>query len=251
MDNLQPNERRDRVNDHLTLIQRTDGLTFGTDALLLAAYINRGEKSLALELGGGTGIISLLLATRNKIKHVECVEIQPTFADIARRNVEENDLGDRVKVTCTDIRNHKSYGERELDIVFSNPPYMRTDSPECATEEKQIARHEVCGSIYDFAGAASKKLKWGGRFFCVWRPDRLSELFDALKINGMEPKRMTTVHATASLPPSMVLVEAKRGAKPGMRVTQPLIIGGDLASRSDSPDMCYILTEGRFPRSYE
>ena len=248
---LKENQRRDRVNDHLTLIQHCDGLTFGTDALLLAAYINRGSKARALELGAGTGIISLLLATRGKVASVECVEIQPTFVDIAKQNVEENQLAHMVSVTHADIRNLGDYGQGDFDIVFSNPPYMRADCPSCDSEEKQIARHEVCGGIEDFVKSAAKKLRWGGRFFVVWRPDRLSELCSTMHSHGIEPKRMTFVHANITLPPSIVLVEGKRGGKPGMKVTQPLLIGGDLEERSDSPDMCYILEKGCFPKKYE
>ena len=249
--NLQQHERRDRVNDNLTLIQHSEGLTFGTDALLLAAYINRGAKARALELGGGTGIISLLLATRHKVASVECVEIQPTFAEIIQRNVAENHLAEMVTVSQADIRDYDAYGNGDFDIVFSNPPYMKNDCPPCEAEEKQIARHEVFGGIEDFAKAAARKLKWGGRFFVVWRPDRLSELLCAMTKHGIEPKRMTFVQANPALAPSIVLVEGKRGGKPGMKVTAPLMIGGDLDERQDSPDMCYILEKGCFPKKYE
>ena len=50
---LKENERLDYVNDDIELIQNTDGLTFGTDALLLAGYIG-SKYALARELGGGT-----------------------------------------------------------------------------------------------------------------------------------------------------------------------------------------------------
>ena len=58
---LYENEKLLEANDSLRLIQKTDGLTFGTDALLLAGYIT-GSHTKAIELGGGTGIISMLLA---------------------------------------------------------------------------------------------------------------------------------------------------------------------------------------------
>ena len=78
-------ERRDVVNDDLTLIQRTAGLNFGTDALLLAAYVQKCEGFRAIEFGGGSGIVSLLLATRKKVGTIECVEIQPACAGGTRR----------------------------------------------------------------------------------------------------------------------------------------------------------------------
>ena len=115
---LEKHLRKDRVNDNLTLMQYTDGLTFGTDALLLAAYVKGGAKSRALELGGGTGIVSLLLATRKKVRHVECVEIQPAFAALAQRNVTLNALDGSVKVTEADIRRLGDYGEGEFVPMY-------------------------------------------------------------------------------------------------------------------------------------
>lgn len=242
-------ERRDVVNDDLTLIQRTAGLTFGTDALLLAAYVQRCEGLRAIEFGAGSGIVSLLLATRRKVGTIECVEIQPAYAELCERNARENGLSEIVSVRCADVREAGSaWGV--YDAVITNPPYMKTDIPACDNTEKQIARHEVHGGIDDFAAAAKRLLRHGGRFFCVYRADRLVDLLTALRAAEIEPKRMTLVHASASLPPSMVLVEARRSGKPGLKVTRPLIIGGDLSARAESPDMVEILTEGRFPKNY-
>ncbi len=243
--------RIDEVNDNLTLTQFTDGLTFGTDALLLASYIKKEPKARALELGGGTGIISLLLATREKAKEIDCVEVQSDYAALIRYNVTENGQDERVRTYEADIRDHAAYGTGEYGIVFTNPPYMRTDGVACQHSSKQIARHEVMGGIDDFAAAAAKKLRWGGRFYCVWRPDRMSELLVSLTKNGLEPKRLTMVQASPDTAPSMLLLEAARGGMPGMWVTRPLIIGSDLATRADSPDMSYILEKGCFPTHYE
>ena len=80
------------------------------------------------------------------------------------------------------------------------------------------------GGIYDFCRAADRCLKFGGKFFCVWRPDRLSDLMDAMRKNHLEPKRMTFVHADTSSVPSTVLVEAKKGAAPSLILTPPLIL---------------------------
>ena len=69
-------ERIDTVNDDIRLIQKKNGLTFGTDALLLASYIQEKSDSAAMELGGGSGIISLLVLTRKKAGSVTIAEIQ-------------------------------------------------------------------------------------------------------------------------------------------------------------------------------
>jgi tRNA1(Val) A37 N6-methylase TrmN6 len=89
---------------------------------------------------------------------------------------------------------------------------------------KFIARHEVCGSINDFCRAAGDLVKYGGKFYCVYRPDRLSDLFAALRQHRLEPKRMTPVAANVMSAPSMVLVEAKKGSSPSLIMTRTLFL---------------------------
>jgi tRNA1Val (adenine37-N6)-methyltransferase len=92
------------------------------------------------------------------------------------------------------------------------------------SDEKYIARHEVCGNIADFCASASRLLKHGGKFVCVWRPDRLTDLLSAMHDARLEPKRMTFVHADAESEPCSVLIEAIKGGAPSVRVSKPLIL---------------------------
>ncbi len=245
---LHENERLDAVNDRLCLIQKTDGLTFGTDALLLAAFIAKsGEK--ALELGGGSGIISMLLSTRNRFTHITCVEVQETFAQLIERNVRLNDLTLKISPLLADIRETEKLGALgTYDAVFSNPPYMTVSSGEgCRNEGKNIARHELFGGIFDFAACASKMLKFGGSFYTVYRTDRMIDLIEALRSYKLEPKRMTFVHARAELPPCMVLTEARLGGKSGLKITRPLILSSD---ERNTADYDYLLQNGILPKDF-
>lgn len=246
---LMSGERIDEVNDKLRLIQKTDGLTFGTDALLLAAFSSKKAKR-ALELGGGTGIVSMLLATRERFDCIDCVEIQAPYADLIERNVALNGLGARVRAVCADLRDFPKKTEYgAYDAAFSNPPYMKTGAgASCRANEKEIARHECFGDIYDFTRTAARALRFGGAFYAVYRPDRLTDLLSAARESGLEPKRLCFVSARAELAPSMVLLEAKRGGRPGLTVTPPLILS---EQGRDTADMTYILEHGIFPARYE
>ena len=242
-------ERIDYVNDKLSLIQNTDGLTFGTDALLLAGYVT-GKSALGLELGGGSGIISMLLLTREKLRCAHCVEIQEEYARLTERNAALNSLSDRLTSINADVREYR--GEREYDLVYTNPPYMKVDSGKSnMLDKKNIARHEVKGTIDDFCAAGKRLLKYGGAFYAVYRPDRAADIIFALKAARLEPKRMTFVHADAVSEPSMMLIEAKLGAKSGMKVTRPLIIYKDKEHREYSEDMDFIMENGSFPDGYK
>ena len=129
---------------------------------------------------------------------------------------------------------------------------MKTSSgKENVSEKKNIARHEVCGDIYDFCNSASRMLKFGGCFTAVYRPDRLIDLIDAMRRSKIEPKRITLVYADCNSEPSMALVEGKAGGKCGLLMTKPLIIYADKTHRSYSDDMNFIMENGSFPSEFK
>ena len=223
---LLPGERLDEVKENLRLIQKTDGLTFGTDAYLLAAFLRTSPHAVAVELGGGSGIVSLLAVSKEKVARVRVIEVQPAFADLIGRNAALNRLSDRVIPLCADIR---TIGAGDLpepvDLVFSNPPYLKTGAGRSNQfPEKELARHEVCGTIFDFCDCAGRLLQTSGRFVAVWRPDRLVDLFAALRNSRLEPKRMLFVHADPEAEPCMLLIEAIKDAAPSLRVLPPLFL---------------------------
>ncbi len=227
---LHEDERLDRVNEQISLIAKRDGLTFGTDALLLAAFVKPKPSGMAVELGTGTGIISLLCGARKRFATVYALEIQEDFATLAARNVALNGMADLVRVRHDDLREARpeDFGG-EADTVFSNPPYMRTDTGKRnRSDRKYIARHEVCGTIGDFCAAAERLLKHGGTFSCVWRPDRLSDLMAAMREHHLEPKTMIFVHADKESEPSMVLCSARKGGATGMRILPPLFLHDEM-----------------------
>lgn len=236
-------ERLNKINENLSLIEYTGGLTFGTDAYLLAAFVKGGHKKL-VDLGSGTGVASLLCLAKNKTKTAYAAEIQERYASLIERNGRLNGFEDRLKVLCGDIRELTStMTEGEADAVISNPPYFRnTDGFDCKTDEKSIARRELNGTIYDFAAAAARLLKFGGTFYTVYRPDRAAELIHALKENGLEPKRMLTVYPDTKSKPCLVLVESRKGGSPALIMDRPLFIYKD-GTREHTADMEKIYEE--------
>ena len=215
-----------KINDNLNLLQNENGLTFGTDAYLLSAFTVGGKNKVGADLGSGTGIIPLLLSSREKATKIYAIEVQESFCDLIAQNAKINGFEERiipVHTNVTDLR-ARDLGE-ELDFVTSNPPYMKTNSGKRNEhDEKYIARHEVCGDIGDFCACANRLLKHGGKFFCVYRPDRLTDLLFAMRENKLEPKVITFVAATSDSEPSMVLVRAIKGGAPGNTVTRTLFL---------------------------
>ena len=223
------NERINIVNENLRLIENKESLTFGTDAFLLSAYLPKRPSSVYVELGVGSGIISLLALTKKKCQHVYGFEVQDSIADIATRNVELNGLSQSFTVINKDLRQATICDTiKEVDAVFSNPPYMKKDSGrQNINENKNASRHEIFGDINEFCACAKKLLKHGGNFYVVYRPDRMIDLISALRNNNLEPKRITFIHPNAHTPPSLLLISAKLGGSSGLVIDKPIYIYKD------------------------
>ena len=230
---------REEVNDRLFLYSYKSGLSLGTDTLLLASFIRGNRKTRAAELGTGTGILSLLQAARGKAGSILACEIQEKYARLAERNAMENSFSDVITVRTGDLRTAFSTSETGMfDTVFTNPPYFPIDSGfRSQTDDNYIARHEVYGSIFDFAAAAGKLLRYGGHFYTVFPAERLADLMDACRRASLEPKRMTAVYPSPQEPQVLVLLEAYSHGKPGLRVTPPFFIYTDKTHKEETPKM--------------
>lgn len=238
---LNENESLTEVNDGIRLIQNKKGLTFGTDAFLLSAFVNGRKNGTAAEIGSGSGIISLLLASRKRFAKIYALEVQEYYADLTRRNAVLNGLDGTVEALHTDARDFKT----ECDTVFMNPPYMKTDSGKVNEDEgKFAARHEANGDIFELCRAANRMLKYGGELYIVYRPDRLTDLICAMRDCGIEPKRLCFVHQSRSHSPSLVLVCGKKGGKSGADILRPLILTDENGNESD--DCRYVYSHGEW-----
>ncbi len=238
-------ERVDTVDDKISLIQKIDGFAYGTDAVLLASFVRKMSKKTAVEFGGGTGIVSLLCEEFQKFGTIYSVEVQDEYSDLLKRNIQYNNSN--IIPLNYDIRSLSSeHFGGEVDVVFSNPPYMRTDSGKANIDlGKNTARHEVEGGIDDFCKAACKILKHGGLFYCVYRPDRAIDLICSMRKYNLEPKRLTYVYPYVDSRACLMLIEAKKGASSGLFNTKPFIIFNSKTAdnKDNSPDMQRVYME--------
>ena len=225
------NLRLDEINDNLKLYQIKDGLLFGTDALKLADFIckeHMGKYKNAVELGAGSGVISLLLAHRAKADLIYAVEIQDIYAELSVLNIEINGLSDKIKIINGDLKTPNDLyfdldGEQirllphSADIVFTNPPYIKNNGGVLSGKDyKNIARREMLCTVDDILRASARLVKNGGDFYCVYRPDRLQSLFLAMAKYNITPKKAVFIYAGQSDKASLVLIKGRQGANEGI-----------------------------------
>ena len=108
---------------------------------------------------------------------------------------------------------------------MSNPPYYPAQSGYHSPDPaRAAARTELYCTLEELCRSAARLLRTGGRFCVVHKPERLAELFSALQRSGLEPKRLKMVQARADAAPSLVLVESRKGVRPGLQVEAPVLL---------------------------
>lgn len=225
-DLVKDNERVDDLQNGYYIIQNPEKFCFGMDAVLLSGFarVKKGER--VLDMGTGTGIIPILLASKTQGEHFTGLEIQEECAEMALRSVQYNGMENKIGITQGDIKEAAGiFGAASFHVVTCNPPYMigqhgltNPDMP------KAIARHEILCTLEDVVSQASRLLRDRGRFYMVHRPFRLTEIMNVLTKYKLEPKRMQLVYPYIDREPNMVLIEALKGGNPRITVERPLIV---------------------------
>ena len=196
-----------------------------TDSVLLASFASPKGKN-GIDIGCGSGIISLIMLCTNETLHMTGIDVNEDAAETASSNIQRNGLSARYKVICGDIREHrKLFNTGSFDFAVCNPPYFPENSGKLSSNTvKALARGETLCTLEDICKAAAYLLPTGGSFYLVHKPERLSEIFCTMTKYSIEPKRLREVHYRIGRAPNLVLIEGRRGGRKGISVEAPLIL---------------------------
>ena len=225
MELVLPHERvDDLLVNGLKIIQNPSAFCFGCDAVELANFVTGGVKDYAVDLGSGTGIITLLLAGKKGIRTTG-VEIQPDMADMSKRSIELNNL-DNADIICTPMQKITDFIESgSATIVVCNPPYRKVNTGEKQLQDSiAIARHEIAVTLAEVVATAKKLLSTGGRFYMVHQTERLGEVIACCKANKLEPKVLQILTPNEEKPPHLFLLKCIYGAKEGLEVLPQRVV---------------------------
>lgn len=194
---------------------------FTTDAVFLAHFPHLVHRARVLELGCGTGAISLLLAARGAEK-LTAVDCNPRITELLRRSVADNGLEEKFTVLDGDIRRYKEFlAPESVDLAVANPPYR------VGGNRRQIgtaACHELTAELEDFFKAAAYAVRYRGRFALVQLPERFVEAVELARRYGLQPKKLQWVHSAVTKPAWIFLMEMTKGGSYGMEVLPPLVM---------------------------
>jgi len=202
----------------LKIIQHQNSYRFGIDSVLLANFVKAGKDDRIMDLGTGSGVIAILLAAKTGAREIVGIEIAKAVFDRAARSVEMNKLQGRVKIVHGDLK--------EAPKISPNP-------------EMALARHEVKANLKDLVSSAWELLKFGGRFYMIYRAARLADAMYELRAKDLEPKLLQFIQPRADEGPNLFLVMAKKGASAGLEILPPLVLYGSDGTYVDEVKAMY------------
>jgi tRNA1Val (adenine37-N6)-methyltransferase len=210
----------------LKIISSDTGFRHSMDALLLAHAAAPRPADRVLDLGCGNGAIALLLAYRHPWVRVVGLEMQPALASRARRAVAVNGLQDRVSIVRGDLRRMKeTFPPARFDLVVCNPPYREVGRGRVSPNpEVGLAKHELSATLSEVVAAIGYAVAPKGRVCLIYHSSRLVDLLARLRAERLEPKAVRPIHSFPGADAELVLVEARRDGRPGLRVFSPLFV---------------------------
>nr|WP_254898981.1 methyltransferase domain-containing protein [Thalassococcus arenae] len=230
----------------VTIRQPRDGYRAGVDPVLLAASVMARPGQCVLELGCGAGPALSCLAARVPGLSLTGVEIQPAYADLARRNLADH--GFDAQVVCADIVDLPDpLRSATFDHVLANPPYFgpgsRIGSEDAGREIARAGRTPLS----DWIAVAARRLAPGGFATVIQRAERLPDLLAAMTTHLGSVECLPLVpraHRAARL----VLLRGRKGGKAAFRLCAPVVLHRGNAHPGDAdhytPQVSAILRDG-------
>lgn len=173
----------------------------------------------------GNAPIPMILSTLTD-SNIIGVELQKEIYNLAVQSIKINNLEDRItllNMNVLDIFN--VYETDSFDLITCNPPYFKVNEFSNLNSNmiKSIARHEIEIKLEDICRISKKLLKNNGSLVLVHRTDRLSEIINLLLKYNLQPKRIRFLYPKEQENSNLVLIDARKNGKIGLKVLPPLI----------------------------
>lgn len=226
---IKDDEILEKINEEYKIIQKKTGYKYGIDTVLLSKFfiLNNSTKTnlKVVDIGTGNGILPVLLYRHKNISEIVGVDIQDENIKRANKAREINNMEDKIKFICADI---KAYSKSNyFDIIISNPPYMELNGKKInENEHKKISRHEIELDLRSFIKSSKKLLKPIGKLCFIHRTHRLVEIIKELEENKFCISKIIFIYS-ANNKSSMMYIEALKGKKNKLEIENYFMIEGE------------------------
>ena len=155
----------------------------GTDAVLLGSLASVEERNNILEIGCGTGIISLMLAQRNMKANILAIDIDENAVELSNRNFKNSLFSERLKVEWADFNHFKN--ENLFDLIVCNPPYFEANP----SEKDVLARQKIALNFEDLIRSTAQYLNKNGVFSVIIPAEDFANFLKIAEQNDLHLKK--------------------------------------------------------------
>lgn len=187
-----------------TIWQERCAMKVGTDGTLLGAWARGGDT--ILDIGTGTGLISMMMAQRFPGAKVFAIDIDHDAVMQASENVASSPFADRIQIVECDIRQYSSIA---IESIVCNPPFF-VDSLECPDNQRTLARHTSSLSYGELMDAVVRLLDDEGEFSVIIPFDCKTRLENEASLVGLFKVRECAVKTTPQNPPRRYLMAFRK-----------------------------------------
>lgn len=240
------------TNDYLLdkrvkIFQPTDGYRASTDAVFLSSLldskkIKKGDT--ILDVGSGTGAISLCLATRLKNVKITGVDIQKDLVELSNKSAKENSYDDFLTYVNEDIRKKTSLPSGTFNFVITNPPYSDHDMPS-PNESKKLAHNHQDFDLTSWLSFCLKMLKPKGYLLVINRAEALNEIITAIDKKAGSIN-IIPFYSKVGQDAKRVAIIAQKTAKGITKILPPFYTHNDDGSYTDKAQSILRLGKGYF-----
>jgi len=163
----------------------------GTDAMLLGAYIDTSKHSLGLDIGAGTGVLSLMLTQRNPTIQITCIEIDEKSSEECSSNIKESPWSNRIHLINNDFID--SQFTHKFDLIFTNPPYYFTDNS--SNESNERTKHITPDTLLGWLNKIADLLTTKGDFWMIWPSETSQKIIEMAHDSGLHVAKKINVYS--------------------------------------------------------
>jgi tRNA1(Val) A37 N6-methylase TrmN6 len=197
------------LGGRVTLHQPKKGYRVAVDTPLLAAMVPAQAGDHVLDMGCGTGGLSLCLHARVKYLNISGFDINNDYLHLAKQSLADNDVVNKVRFLQGDVANPPTELIRQsFDYVISNPPFFDEKAYFSSPNAQKSTAHAM-DEITPWINAAADFLKPEGQFFVIFPYNRRDYLYSALATRFSEATEII-IHPKADFEPNRVIFAAKQ-----------------------------------------
>jgi tRNA1Val (adenine37-N6)-methyltransferase len=191
------------------VIQSDSAMKVGTDAMVLGALIDCSGATKGLDIGAGTGVLSLMVAQKNADITIDAVELDAVSAGECTTNFQNSKWSNRLNAVCADFLDIQS--TNKFDLIFSNPPYYQSRF-ENNDERKAKARHESSLPMEQMVERVKGLLSETGSFWIIVPSELMDAWNSVCTSHGMHNTSCVLIQGKEEGPISRVVLKYEMSA---------------------------------------